>query len=263
MSTQNPTASDLASFVGTQDQKNADLGSRARSTPGLAQSDPTWVRDWNAYMTRYVRAREVASSKVSASAGQSLDDVPAPAEYEALARAVRIYDAAQSNGDFDDLAARVSRAAQAPRSTGGHLTWSQVRSKLNSAGAIPALPVVEQGGDDVIHALASFQAMNGLPSTGKLSSQTLQYLSAHGEAEKNVNVWKARFGGANLAQIEQEGRTLVGNFMKSDTPKYIAAGAVVAIVAKALGASALGVAAAGAGGVALAAFAILHPRQTA
>ena len=260
MSIQSPTASDLSSFVSDQDRKNADLASMARGMPWLPQSDPSWVSDWNRYMTRYAQAREVAGAKLS-SAGSSPDDVPAPSEYEALSRAVKIYDAAQSRGDFADLADRVRLAAArgAPGRSPGRLTWSQIRSKLNNAGAVPALPVIEQGGDDVVRALQGFQAASGLPSSGKLTQQTLTYLSAHGEAEKTVDLWKARFGGLPTAA---GATSFVSNVMKSDVPKYAAAGAVAALVVKTLGAGVIGTVAAGFGGMALAAYAITHPRST-
>jgi|SRR5271157_572437 len=259
MSIQNPTASDLTSFVSDQDQKNSSLAAQARGIPWLPQVDPTWVRDWNGYMTRYVQARETANRKVTASAGLSLDDVPAQAEYGALSRAVKPYEAAQSTGDFGDLSDRLRSAAArgAPTASPGRLTWSQVRQKLNSAGAVPALPIVEQSGDDVIRAIQGFQAMNNLPTSGKLTHQTMSYLAAHGDAEKRPDTWRARFGVASFAGSP------VTDILKSDVPKYIGAGAVVGLLAKSLGAGLLGTAAAAVGGVALAAYVITHPRAQA
>lgn len=195
------TAQDVASFIAAQDQKNASLYSSARATPSLPQVDPAWVRDWQAYMTRYAQAKESAQNFLASQGGASLDSIPADTQMEGLRRAVKVYEAAQTTGDFSDLASRVSRASgyAQPTPQGMKLSWSQIRSKLNAAGAVPALPVIEQGGSDVAQALASFQAFNGLPSTGKLSGQTLSFLSAHGEGEASPDVWKARFAGTSFA----------------------------------------------------------------
>ena len=213
-------------------------------------------------MTRYAQARERANAKVAASAGAELDSVPAQGEFEALQRAVKPYEAAQSTGDFDDLSARLRRASSAPRGTGARLTWSQIRSKLNAAGTVPALPIVEQGGDDVFRALQAFQAFSGLPSTGKLTPQTLSYLAAHGDAESRPDVWRARFGGG--APVHFGGvPSGVSSLLASDVPKYVGAGGVALLLANTLGAGLLGSLAAAAGGVALAAWAISHPRSQA
>jgi hypothetical protein len=257
---QNPTASDLSSFISDQDQKNSQLASQARSIPWLPQVDPTWVRDWNAYMTRYVQARETAKKKIATSAGVSLDDVPADSEYSVLARSVKPYETVQSTGDFGDLFDRLRQASArgAPLVSPGRFTWSQIRQKLNNAGAVPALPIVEQGGDDVLRSLQAFQAMNGLPSSGKLTQQTLSYLAAHGEAEKRPDTWRARFGGTNFAGVSSP----ISDLLKSDVPKYVGAGAVLGLLAKSLGAGLVGTAAAAVGGVALAAYVITHPRAS-
>jgi Putative peptidoglycan binding domain len=265
----NPSVADLAAFIHDRDTQNAALMAQARTVPSLPQVDPAWVRDWNAYMTRYAQAREVANDKIAASAGSPLDDIPAKTEYEALARAVKPYDASQSTGDFDDLTARLRRATQAPTGgrTPGRMSWSTVRAKLNAAGAVPSLAVVDRAGDDVVQSLQAFQAMNGLPSTGKLTPQTLAFLAAHGETEKRAATWRARFGGyggrfsADPAPSFPHLAGEAGGI--ADLAKYVGTGAVFGLVAKTLGATLLGTAAAAAGGVALAAWAITRPHTWA
>jgi hypothetical protein len=202
MSVQEPTASDLAGFIQTIDARNSDLQGYARNVRGLGQLDPNWNRDFTAYMTRWLQARERAAAKISAAGGAPLDSVPAPGEWEALQRAVKIYEAAQSHGDLSDLESRARRAAGMAGAQVPHMNWAGVRQKLNAAGAVPALDVINAPGPDVDHSIAVFQASVGLPSSGRLTRETLTYLAAHGENEKRTDTWKARFGGASRMGAE-------------------------------------------------------------
>lgn len=262
MTIQNPTASDLAAFVQDQDQKNSDLALRAKAMSDLPRIDPTWVRDWQGYMTRYAQARERANAKVAASAGAELDSVPAQGEFEALQRAVKPYEAAQSTGDFDDLSARLRRASSAPRGTGARLTWSQIplqaQRRRHRAGAAhrragrrrrlprpPGLPGVQRPAlDGQAHAPDAL-----LPRGARRRREPPRRVAREVRGGAPVH-----FGGVPSG---------VSSLLASDVPKYVGAGGVALLLANTLGAGLLGSLAAAAGGVALAAWAISHPRSQA
>jgi hypothetical protein len=110
------TVDELQDLLTARDHANDEVAKARAAHPNVAAIDPTWDRDWGAFMARYKPAQRAAVIKVSENAfGLTPNSlIVAETEYQgildALSKVHTVDGAAHiSPGDFSDLQMRLSK----------------------------------------------------------------------------------------------------------------------------------------------------------